>query len=506
MPGDHDDSPHTLLSKLDVGSPVAEHDSALESYFVETSIFRNIVEDRVDVVSGDKGTGKTALFSILLKRYTQVPGLESTELLPAFNPAGTPVFQRLLEAGNMQEGNYVGVWKAYLLALAGNWLIEFLDTDQSPSTERLEKILRINGLRSKDVTPQTVFSQLVNRIKSLGNLHVETGVTFTADGIPILMQKLSVSEESEPQPEEQIPVDEALQLLNTALGELDLNLWLLMDRLDEAFQSFPATEIPALRALFRTYLDLQMFEHIRLKLFVRNDLFGRIIEGGFVNLTHVNARRVSIVWDDQDLFDLIVRRIRESSDFASGIASVIGHELVDQTIFNALFPLKVDLADRKPLTWTWILNRIRDGNDVKSPRNLVTLVINAQNAQLKRTKADADPWDGRESLISGESMKRGLSTLSSERVEDTLLAEAGADAKLIELFRNGKSEHNNESLQGILGAEWADDLKILRRLGFMESIGQTYKVPMLYRDGLAITQGKAFVGGETVASVDDDET
>lgn len=36
----------------------------------------------------------------------------------------------------------------------------------------------------------------------------------------------------------------------------------------------------------------------------------------------------------------------------------------------------------------------------------------------------------------------------------------------------------------------------LREIGFLELIGQNYKVPMLYRSGLSITQGRAFqVGG-----------
>lgn len=29
-------------------------------------------------------------------------------------------------------------------------------------------------------------------------------------------------------------------------------------------------------------------------------------------------------------------------------------------------------------------------------------------------------------------------------------------------------------------------------MGFLEEIGDSFKVPMLYRDGLNITQGKAF--------------
>lgn len=45
-----------LLAQLDLGSSVAEHDQALERYFVETATFRQLIEDKGDVVAGDKGT------------------------------------------------------------------------------------------------------------------------------------------------------------------------------------------------------------------------------------------------------------------------------------------------------------------------------------------------------------------------------------------------------------------------------------------------------------------
>jgi hypothetical protein len=41
------------------------------------------------------------------------------------------------------------------------------------------------------------------------------------------------------------------------------------------------------------------------------------------------------------------------------------------------------------------------------------------------------------------------------------------------------------------------DIQFLREIGFLEPIGANFKVPMLYRDGLSITQGKAFIAGDT---------
>jgi len=89
--------------------------------------------------------------------------------------------------------------------------------------------------------------------------------------------------------------------------------------------------------------------------------------------------------------------------------------------------------------------------------------------------------------------------LSQERVEDTLLAEAGDYASTIERFRGGKAEHNEESLTSLVEVEAAEvrtAVTPLVELGFLEKAGESYKVPMLYREGLSITQGKAFASDE----------
>ena len=51
-----------VLRTLDLGNSVAEHDDALERYFVETEAFRSLVSGDTDIIAGDKGTGKTALY------------------------------------------------------------------------------------------------------------------------------------------------------------------------------------------------------------------------------------------------------------------------------------------------------------------------------------------------------------------------------------------------------------------------------------------------------------
>jgi hypothetical protein len=492
------------LRLLDLGSSVAEHDEALEDYFIETDVFRALVADKNDTVAGDKGTGKTALYRILQKRYPTL--LSEVEVLAGFNPAGAPVFQRLVEGDPLTEGQYITIWKAYFLALVGNWILQLNEGGFSHNMSELDALLRKTGLSSKDDSASSIFSQIVNLFRRITNPKTaEIAATITADGLPVIAPRVEFGDPSESQ--ELVRHDDALRLLNDVLDEVGYSVWVVLDRLDEAFQGFPQAEVPALRALLRTYLDLADFDRLTLKLFVRKDLFRRIIADGFVNLTHVNARKVEIVWDEEDLLDLLCRRFRENGAFIEALG--ISPDATNDELFNAVFPRQVDQGSRRPTTWNWMLARIRDGNGIAPPRNLIDLVKKAQEAQLRSEQRGATEFQpGSEGgVIRSDAIKRGLAALSTERVEDTLLAEAGEYAPLIERFRDGRAEHNEESLAEALGVSHEAvkaNVQPLVEIGFLEQTGETYKVPMLYRGGLSITQGKAFAPEEEAGEEDDE--
>lgn len=487
-----DETVKTALSKMDVGSSVAEQDINLQRYFLETEPFRALVEDRCDIVAGDKGTGKTALFRSLQDRQRNYSELARVEIIPGFNPGGTPVFQRLQEIESLHEDSYIGVWKSYVLSLAGNYILDIVDeVEYTTDMRRLDGLLAATGLRTSDDAPSTVFSQLANRLKRLlFPKSVGASVIVPENGVPIWSVDFEFDKASDR--EDYLEVsrhDDALQLLDRIIGHWDISLWIAIDRLDEAFPSRPALERAALRGLFRTYLDMQDLKNIRLKLFVRRDLFSRVTEGGFVNLTHVNARRIDIEWDEQDLFQMLYERIHDQAAFVDemGLKGLGAEET-----FARLFPDQVDPGGGKPKTWRWILTRIADGNGIAPPRNLIDLVTKSKEAQMRVEQRSPRRLDDSHPLILSDSLKRGLGALSALRVEDTLLAEAADLSPMIERFRNGKSEHNVASIAEAVGDSNPEIVKRLRNIGFLESVGSNYKIPMLYRSGLAVTQGKAF--------------
>jgi hypothetical protein len=480
-----------ILQKINIGSSVAEFDQALVEYFIETGPFKALTSGTADIVAGDKGTGKTAIFKILCARYRTIPSLKGVEVIPGFNVSGNPVFQRLAQESVLSEGQYASLWKAYIFSLVGNWLLEICDPS-TPNLKKLDKMLEDTKLKSADSAPSTIFSRILNSIKpSVKSAQAE--VTFSEIGIPIITPKIEFGKSDVKQEAfKNIPHEEALRLLNDCLQEVGAITWVVLDRLDEAFQGFQIVETPALRALLRTYLDLLEFDNIRLKLFVRKDLFRKVIHGGFVNLTHVNARKIEIVWDEDDLLNLLCQRLKGSGDFIETIGL---KDQPNKEIFDSIFPNQIDQGERKSTSWNWVMSRIRDGNGVKPPRNLIDLVIKSREAQMRQEEREERAFVPGTVIIEADAIKRGLTRLSTDRVEDTLLAESGDATPLIEKFRKGKSEHNLSSLTSILGIDHskvAAAIKLLNDIGFLESVGDNYKIPMLYRDGLEISQGKAF--------------
>jgi hypothetical protein len=185
------------------------------------------------------------------------------------------------------------MWKLYFLSLVGNWLLSVWEGNFTTSMIQLDQLLKGLDIRDKDDTAVNIFSRTLSKIGRLFQWRsAALEISATETGIPVITPRVEFDSTGPETSQKNVSVEFTLRLLNTCLSEAEVSVWVAVDRLDEAFQGFPQVEVPALRALLRTYLDMLDFPRIRLKLFVRRDLFRRIISGGFVNLTHVNARNL----------------------------------------------------------------------------------------------------------------------------------------------------------------------------------------------------------------------
>jgi hypothetical protein len=111
-----------LLAGVTFGQRIAEDEAdALASYFVETEQWRKIISGESDVVYGPKGSGKSALYSLLRQKSGE---LITKNIIPIAgeNVRGTPAFEDLVADPPASEEQFRGLWKLYFLSLAANVL------------------------------------------------------------------------------------------------------------------------------------------------------------------------------------------------------------------------------------------------------------------------------------------------------------------------------------------------------------------------------------------------
>ena len=65
----------------------------------------------VDIVFGAKGSGKSALYSLLTAKKEEFRLGRRTIFLQAENPRGTPAFRDLTTAPPLSEEHFRGLWK-----------------------------------------------------------------------------------------------------------------------------------------------------------------------------------------------------------------------------------------------------------------------------------------------------------------------------------------------------------------------------------------------------------
>src|SRR5262249_6115774 len=222
-----------MLRTLDLGSSVAEFDQMIDRHFVITSAYQDLIEGKADIIAGDKGAGKTTIYRYLQTQYRNIPQLNNVEIVSGFNPSGSPVFRRLIQPTPYTEGQYLSFWKAYVLSLVGNWLLNICDGSYNASTPQIAKLLIRGGLRSKDDSVETIcyrLTKMFHRLTSLKGVGAE--FSLKSLGMPIFKAHAEFASSNDENDnydyEELFDYDAALALLNKALAENDITVWVLL--------------------------------------------------------------------------------------------------------------------------------------------------------------------------------------------------------------------------------------------------------------------------------------
>ena len=491
-----------VLKNVKFGQRVAEEEGdLLSAYFVETDHWTRLLSGEVDIVYGSKGSGKSALYSLLIARRDELFD-RSTLLAPAENPRGSPAFKALVSDPPASEGEFFALWKIYLACLISASLEEHGITS-APALE-LRRLLEQHDLlpRQKNLqgTLEAVFCYVKRLLRASsfeGGIKLDPCTQMPSE----ISAKIILTEPTQGQMKRGfVSAEQLLRLGDQALTASGYHLWLLLDRLDVAFSESAALEQSALRALFRIYLDLRELYAVSLKIFLRTDIWRRITTTGFREASHI-TRHLTIGWNSGSLMNLIVRRAVQNEDLLARYAitkeEVLGSLNSQRAFFYRLFPDQVDVGPSKPDTFDWMMTRTRDGSKQSAPRELIHLLNSLRDVQVRKLEVgDSEPNEGR--LFSRAAFKEALPEVSSTRLEQTLYAEYPDIREPIERLRGEKTQYSIGSLAELWRVDAEEALRRARMLvevGFFEQRGDrqspAFWVPFLYRDALDLVQGTA---------------
>lgn len=174
-------------------------------------------------------------------------------------------------------------------------------------------------------------------------------------------------------------------------------------------------------------------------------------------------------------------------------------------VLYAVFPSRIDRG-KAAEGFKWMVDRITDGKEVATPRDLLSVLERARTIQLEKIERDKIAPSGN-LLFDEDTIRSAVKDVAKENLETRIFAEYPDLRKPITLFKGNKADHNDGTLREVLGENYRQELIArLESIGFIyrrERKGyQVWTIPFFYSFALDIKRGAAFDMGE---GADDDE-
>jgi hypothetical protein len=463
------------LQRIDLGNGVAEHDNLLWSCMVETQHFNDLLYDRVDLVLGSKGAGKSSLFRMFGEILEKIL-LESwkTIVVTGVETQGEPIFKSYAEHFfRFSEAQFEAFWKAYLLSLVYNKIfhddqIAQIFAPHEGELRNFQKLYKDLGLL--DVGRVASATKLLKLICAFTIAAIE-GVQAAWDteksqvifGVHI-REKISKGYEEIVVPDlskmDTVLCIDALAALAKASG---YNIWVILDHLDVVFKRRSAEETRALRALLNVLYAFTS-NHVRLKIFLRDDILEAIssdTEEPLAAVSHITARSApNLKWTSDSLCVMIMKRLASDSWLREKYG--LDPERVNdvdyaRANFQRLFAFKYV----RQQAFDWMFSLLADGRGVVTPRDLIDLLKKALHIQSLWLQKHPN----REEFMTIPSIQEAHKELSKSRKETVLQTEFSHLMHWIRKLERNKERYGKEELAEVFGADADKAISTLQAIG-----------------------------------------
>jgi MinD-like ATPase involved in chromosome partitioning or flagellar assembly len=370
----------------------------LNDLFQKTANFGKFLDPSTCLIKGRKGTGKTALYLLLLKHSIIAHRLASGKLdnvtflsghgaFDQSRPSRTE-FEIVHQSLLAHNGSWEAFWRSYLLI----------------------KTYQDRHIGFLSIIKGDKFKVLRDILKSLSKDGWQSEHTQASLRLSIELELKLI-------------IPDALELLNREQQIQEKSLWFLYDDLDEDFPERDGARQLALTGLFQLIqsCDARRLTSIRFKVFLREDIWNRL---NFDNKSHFNGRDLILKWSRIDFLRLALRQATQSPDFKALVDRSTPIENIDTAnevnLSRALEPLwgiRRRAGNKAKFVSRWIYERLTDSSGTSFPRSLSDLLEGAKAQELTYQGLTSIQTSTDDRLIRSKSLEIGLEQASAERCE-----------------------------------------------------------------------------------------
>lgn len=493
-----------ILNDINFGHGTAESEvDHLASYFVETTAWSDVFQGRDDFVFGPKGSGKSAIYALLLSRKKDLQK-RGIMVVGAENLRGEPVFSSLPKDEPLTQTDFIFLWKLYFLTLIGYALRGLPTVARSPAARQVIHVLEEEGLLAPGLKPWDlgrILAAVVQYMKRMKRISLSGQVVVPAPVPWVVAGKITFEEPSEEQKASgQFSVNHLFHQIGMALAQRKLTVWLVIDRLDVAFSGDAALETTALSALFQAYSDLSTPAYrLAVKVFLRTDILERLSKARKEPAPESSRiEGITLSWNEKALLNLVVRRFLAQRRFTQAyridVPRVRRDFTLQEALFRRLFPPTMQDRETSVECFQWILSHTCDGTGQTEPRELILLLNYVRQRQLANIDIGASDLPG-DQLFDEASLRSAMLLLSRQRLNNTLLSEFPDIEGIVRRLEGTQAEHTLDDLARIWRTRLDEARSHANRLvevGFFEkqlSDGiVTFRIPPLYQVALHISE------------------
>jgi hypothetical protein len=506
---------HEVLQTLNFGRVDAETDSKFDSCFIGTEMLRQVLQPQHSLILGSKGSGKSAAFRLLCDdrekiKHLMPKGYEAIIAVPAYGMQNEEYLPGLefneLKFSTVDDFRYF--WMLYIGLKTVSTLAQdekvatLVEASKNPKVKAAYKTIQ-NVMDELGLAPEpSTFSKFKLRFRQVVRPLLRSDVV-QADEMNRLLS-------ADFRHRTGMSVKALLDNVDTILTETNCLAWVMLDKLDLLFIDDFEKLKAAITGLVQILVEhSNRFQNIHFKIFLRNDIYRQL---RIVNKSHLISYTSEMKWREGLLLKLLVSRaiadpvVKEYCEQVAGepieVADVIGGtDAYVQKIFYTIFESTLSQTpspadDAVPFTHVWIMRHLTDGAGNIYPREVIHLGNMAVEKQRELDRIEGKHGSAR--LITARALKEAFASVSVYRCDTYLYSEFPHLGKHFDHFRGSqKATFTRDELDKLferLTPNGDEAIRAIYDAGLITPLGRTvdssleFKVPLLYRIGLGITQ------------------